>query len=108
MPAWLVQAMRLLLGGLGAGAAFEIGQSAIESGTQGGERPGRSDINALARLGNIALPGDPFGGGGAAPRRRRRRRALTASDKADIAFIVGLLGPAAGKQFSTTLAARPR
>jgi len=107
MAPWLVQAMRLLLGGLGAGAAFEVGQGVIGSGSQGGDRPGRSDVGTLARLGNIVLPGDPFSGP-AAPRRRRRRRALTASDKADIAFIVGLLGPSAGKQFSTTLAARPR
>jgi len=41
-------------------------------------------------------------------KRRRRRRALTASDRADIGFIVGLLGPAAGKNFAVTLAARPR
>jgi len=41
-------------------------------------------------------------------KRRRRRRALTASDRADIAFIVGLLGPTAGKNFAVTLAGRSR
>lgn len=39
-------------------------------------------------------------------RRRRRRRALTASDRADIAFITGLLGPTAGKNFALTIATR--
>lgn len=39
-------------------------------------------------------------------RRRRRRRALTASDRADIGFIVGLLGKAAGKEFSIVIATR--
>jgi len=39
-------------------------------------------------------------------RRRRRRRALTASDRADIAFIAGLLGTTAGKNFALTIATR--
>jgi len=106
MAPWLIQALRLLAGGLGAGAAFETGQSLVSAGgypPRGGPSPGGF---GFADIGNIVLPGDPFGG--KTRRRRRRRRALTASDKADIAFIVGLLGPAAGKQFSTTLAARPR
>jgi len=63
--------------------------------------------------GSIALPGgggfsgftDLFGGDGA-KRRRRRRRALTASDKADIAFISGTLGKPAGRDFAMVVAAR--
>lgn len=39
-------------------------------------------------------------------KRRRRRRALTASDRADIAFIAGLLGQTAGKNFALTIATR--
>jgi len=39
-------------------------------------------------------------------KRRRRRRALTASDRADIAFIAGLLGSTAGKNFALTIATR--
>jgi len=39
-------------------------------------------------------------------RRRRRRRALTASDRADIAFIAGILGKAAGKDIAAIIAAR--
>lgn len=64
--------------------------------------------------GGLALPG---GGGGFSalsellgrdgkPRRRRRRRALTASDKADIAFISGTLGKPAGRDFAMVVAAR--
>lgn len=109
MAPWLIQALRLLAGGLGAGAAFETGQGLVSRGeypTRGGNGGGGGGGFGLADIGNIVLPGDPFGA--KTRRRRRRRRALTASDKADIAFIVGLLGPAAGKQFSTTLAARPR
>lgn len=45
-----------------------------------------------------------FGGG--APKRRRRRRALTASDKADIGFIAGVLGKPAGRDFAMIVAAR--
>ncbi len=40
------------------------------------------------------------------PKRRRRRRALTASDKADIAFISGTLGKPAGRDFAMIVAAR--
>lgn len=39
-------------------------------------------------------------------RRRRRRRALTASDKADIAFVSGTLGKPAGRDFAMIVAAR--
>jgi len=49
--------------------------------------------------------GDFFGGDGV-KRRRRRRRALTASDKADIAFISGTLGKPAGRDFAMVVAAR--
>lgn len=49
----------------------------------------------------------PDGGGGdPRRRRRRRRRALTASDRADIGFITGLLGTTAGKNFAITIATR--
>lgn len=62
-----------------------------------------------AGLGPLSLGGgggfDIFGGG-PAHRRRRRRRALTASDKADIAFISGTLGKPAGRDFAMVVAAR--
>jgi len=51
------------------------------------------------------LPG--FGDDGDGRRRRRRRRnVLTASDRADIAFIAGSLGKAAGRDFAMIVAAR--
>ena len=50
-----------------------------------------------------------FGGDDAdRPRRRRRRPVLTASDRADIAFISGALGKPAGKDFAMIVAARVR
>jgi len=64
---------------------------------------------ALAGVGTAAaLDIGPFGAGGDddKPRRRRRRRALTASDKADIAFISGTLGKPAGRDFAMIVAAR--
>ncbi len=48
----------------------------------------------------------PFGDVEDRKRRRRRRRALTASDKADIAFISGTLGKPAGRDFAMIVAAR--
>ena len=67
----------------------------------------------------LALAGASFlgGGDGVDPvtglihvgghrRRRRRRRALTASDRADIGFIAGLLGPKAGSNFALIIGAR--
>jgi len=53
-----------------------------------------------------ALDIGPFGDGEERKRRRRRRRALTASDKADIAFISGTLGKPAGRDFAMIVAAR--
>lgn len=75
-----------------------------------GSRAGLAAIGTTA-----ALDLGPFGNGGDGrrlihvgghPARRRRRRALTASDKADIAFISGTLGKPAGKDFAMIVAAR--
>jgi len=100
MPAFLVSALALLAraGVAARGAAF---------GT-----PARAALTGLG-VGSL-LPGGggvPFvdlfpDGGGGRRRRRRRRRALTASDRADIAFIAGLLGTTAGKNFALTIATR--
>jgi len=55
--------------------------------------------------GGFDIPGiDLFPGG--RQRRRRRRRALTASDRADIGFITGLLGKPAGKEFAIVISTR--
>jgi len=87
MPVWMAAALRLLAGT--PTRAFLTGSVA---GTAGGLIPS-------------------FRGDGEDPlmekkRRRRRRRALTASDRADIAFIAGLLGTTAGKNFALTIATR--
>jgi len=56
--------------------------------------------------GNLGIPGVDLFPDGETPRRRRRRRALTASDRADIAFIESILGKAAGKSFAMIIATR--
>jgi len=56
--------------------------------------------------GNLGIPGVDLFPGDGGTRRRRRRRALTASDRADIAFIESILGKAAGKSFAMIIATR--
>jgi len=93
LPAWIASALSMLFG-TGTRAALTGATAATLAGTAG--------------LGPGSIPGIPdiFGGDGDRPRRRRRRRALTASDRADIAFVAGLLGPKAGKDFATIIGAR--
>jgi len=102
MAAWLIQAFKLLATAAAAGVGFEAGQAALGLGD--------TSARELAAQGFDFIR-DPvtgvFGPRGQR-KRRRRRRALTASDRADIAFIVGLLGPTAGKNFAVTLAGRSR
>jgi len=95
MAAWLIAAMSLLSGFAAKPLIRRFGPSALA---------GAAGIAA----GNIGIPGvDLFPGGGEElPRRRRRRRALTASDRADIAFIESILGKAAGKSFAMIIATR--
>ena len=103
MPSWLIAALRLLAAGAAAGSGAELAIQAIPGGL-GGSR------------GQIAVPG-----GQAAPsagwidhhgiwherrHRRRRRRALTAGDRADIAFIASLLGKSAGASFAAVIGAK--
>lgn len=84
MPAWLQLAISML-----AQAGFTAAQI--------GALPGLT--TATAAIAAVGLEHK---------HRRRRKRALTASDRADIGFIVGLLGPKAGERFSVTLAGRSR
>jgi len=97
MPPFIASALALLVR---AGGAARVGLV----GT-----PARAAITGVG-VGSLlpGLPGgvDIFGGGVERKRRRRRRRALTASDRADIGFITGLLGKAAGKEFSIVIATR--
>lgn len=98
MPVFLTSALAMLV------ATF--GRKLLTRGTAAAIAGGAGTALVLDDAGGL-LP-DVFGGfgGGDRPRRRRRRRALTASDRADIGFITGLLGPAAGKQFAVTIATR--
>lgn len=104
MPGWIIQALRILALGFGGGAAFEYGSRVFDPTTVGPGITSRLTGGRSERI--IEGVGGVFGMD--KPKRRRRRRALTASDRADIAFIVGLLGPTAGKNFAVTLAGRTR
>lgn len=100
---WLALARLMIQGAALTGGAL-VGQQVVEGFGRDGETAiaafpltGRPDIHVRID----PRTGKPF-------KRRRRRRALTASDRADIGFIVGLLGPKAGDRFAVTLAARAR
>ncbi len=98
MPPFLASALALLARGttLGRGALFGTPTRAALTGVTAG---------TLIPGGGLGIPGiDLFPDG--RPRRRRRRRALTASDRADIGFITGLLGKAAGKEFAIVISTR--
>jgi len=82
--------------------AAQVLAAAVGSGLLGG---GASSIALTGGAGGLGALADVFGGDGKS-RRRRRRRALTASDKADIAFISGTLGKPAGRDFAMVVAAR--
>ncbi len=100
MPAWIAAALRLLAAGVIGGAGFELGTGAFgrDVGT-----PSILDLDVIRdAAGNIITRAHRGG------RRHRRRRALTASDRADIAFIAGMISKAAAKDFAVQLAARPR
>lgn len=90
MPAWIASALSLLFGSGARGAL---------TGATGG-------VIGERLLGGSGLPGFPGLGDDGRPRRRRRRRSLTASDRADIAFIAGMLGQPAGRQFAMLIGAR--
>jgi len=95
VPVWLLSALQLIRSTIG-GVARRVPRQALLAGA--------------GAAGGVALA-DPAGGlfpsfgGEDRPRRRRRRRALTASDRADIAFISGTLGKATGDRFAVSLVA---
>lgn len=88
MPAWLAAAMALI-------RAASLGSAA------GAGALGVSSVLGPGGGFDFSLPFFEE-----KKKRRRRRRALTASDRADIAFITGLLGAGAGKNFALTIATR--
>lgn len=107
MAAWLIQALRLLassaaIGGASAGA-FTLATEAFGGGPNALTVPGA--ITPFQQP-DIRFRFNPATGQMERVRRRRRRRALTASDRADIAFIAGILGPKAGKDIAAIIAAR--
>jgi len=87
--AWLSSALALL-----RTVAFGGPGRALVTGAVGGE--------VLENL------GVPFFRDGEGPKRRRRRRALTASDRADIAFIASIISKAEAGRFATIIATRAR
>jgi len=90
MPAWIIAAIAML--------------RTLAVGTPG--RAALTGVGAGALLpDSIGFPSFGFGGGDDRPKRRRRKRALTASDRADIAFITATLGKAAGGNFAAIIAA---
>jgi len=96
MPPFMLSALALIARGTATIRSAALGTPA---------RAGLTGLGVGGLLGGSGIPGvDLFPEG--KRRRRRRRRALTASDKADIGFIVGLLGPSAGKNFAITIATR--
>jgi len=96
MAAWLIAALALLA----PTVSRVVGSQIVRRGAV----PALAGAAGLA-AGNIGIPGvDLFPNG--EPKRRRRRRALTASDRADIAFIESILGKAAGKSFAMIIATR--
>jgi len=102
MPAWLLGALGMLgVRGAGGGIVRRTARALVPAAAGGAVFSGVA--NLLGDGGGSFFPGL----GDDEPRkRRRRRRALTASDRADIAFITGLLGPSAGKNFALTIATR--
>ena len=93
MAPWLLSALRLLAGGLGAGAAFQTGQELVGPIDR---RTGSPDL----------FGGLPFGiGFGGAKRRRRRRRALTHQDKDDIAFLAAVVGETTARKAALIMVA---
>jgi len=95
MAAWLLGALALL-------APFAVRGAALARRAGPVALAGAAGVAA----GNIGIPGVDLFPGGEGTRRRRRRRALTASDRADIAFIDSILGKAAGKSFAMIIATR--
>ncbi len=95
MAAWLIAALALLRGAA-ARAAPLARRAAV---------PAAAGLAGSAAFG-VGIPGIDLFPDGDKPRRRRRRRALTASDRADIAFIESILGKAAGKSFAMIIATR--
>lgn len=95
---------------LGTGLAFGVGSELISQQVQQAGIGPISFAQSLVPASPATARVHPLGAHDQLMhrRRRRRRRALTASDKADIGFIAGILGKAAGARFAVALGARSR
>ena len=98
MPAWIFSALNLIAR-LGGGARTALLGGPVRAALTGGA------VGSLAG-GGVGIPGIDLFPDGDTKRRRRRRRALTASDRADIAFIQATLGQAAGRAFAMLVVSR--
>ena len=94
MAAWLIQAIAAAAR-LGARQAAGTPLRALGTG-----------LGVGSLVGGVGIPGIDLFPDDDKPKRRRRRRALTASDRADIAFIQATLGQAAGKSFAMLVVSR--
>jgi len=108
MAYWVIQALRLI-------TAYGVASGAVAAGTYAGQAvigalgpeedsgvPWSESMNKeYYTPAGVLVPPHPH-------RRRRRRRALTSSDRADIAFIAGVISKSAAKDFAVQLATRPR
>lgn len=93
MPAWVANALRMIA----AGGLFSTGAAIAE----------RQVGLPVPFQGPVTGPGFQIIDGITVRRtRRRRRRALTASDRADIAFIAGVLSKSAAEKVAAIIAAR--
>jgi len=103
MAAWIITALKLIVGSGALGAGYSGAEQLWDMG------PGE-DYPMLSGPGGAVVDMKRGPGGQWFPRKRRhrRRRALTASDRADIAFVAGMISKAAAKDFAVQLAARPR
>jgi len=97
MAAWLISALRMAAAAAAGGIAFGTGAELATTGDVGGI-VGQAGSFTSPFIRSVTQVGER--------KRRRRRRALTASDRADIAFIAGLLGPKAGKDFAVIIGAK--
>ncbi len=106
MAAWIIAALRMLAQGTGLGVGFEVGQRAF--GDEGERELAGQGFFPQLGMGRVTDAAGRIINGRGSGVRRRRRRALTASDRADIAFIAGMISKSAAKDFAVQLAARPR
>jgi len=97
MAAWLIGALALIRG---------LGPRVVPFARRAALPAAAGAAGSLALGGGLGIPGVDLFPDGDRIRRRRRRRALTASDRADIAFIESILGKAAGKSFAMIIATR--